>query len=224
MIRQQFLDTPAMIRDPGGHSWHRGACSAETRMRGTEMIPRAAQGHAVLQGGRAAGQRCQALAKGRVEPLDVRGVITPCPCERRRSVSTRAGVPATMRRSTSTTRRGAERLTTWATQTLRQGRSRGRPAPPVRCGSRKVSRIARREATKPSVQNNKGRWAAQRRTRSISRRINGMSRWALTSPASPSRVLTISASAIQPMPPWVLTRLSSAWTGPRARGCSTRYS
>ena len=32
-------------------------------------------------------------------------LITPSPCERRLSVSTRAGVPSTMRRSTSTTRR-----------------------------------------------------------------------------------------------------------------------
>src|SRR6266852_9934287 len=35
-----------------------------------------------------------------------------------------------------------------------------------------------------SVQNNSGRWRAQERTRSMSRRINAMSRCALTSPAS----------------------------------------
>jgi hypothetical protein len=32
-------------------------------------------------------------------------LLTPSPCDRRRSVSTRAGVPSTMRRSVSTTRR-----------------------------------------------------------------------------------------------------------------------
>src|SRR5712692_6933994 len=84
-------------------------------------------------------------------------LITPSPCERRRSVSTRAGVPSTMRRSTSTTRRRAYRLTTWAMQMLRQGRSRGRPCAPPRTGSRKVSRIARTYEHKPSVQNKSGR-------------------------------------------------------------------
>ena len=44
-------------------------------------------------------------------------LITPSPCERRLSVSTRAGVPSTLRRSTSTTRRCVDRLTTWAMQT-----------------------------------------------------------------------------------------------------------
>ena len=40
--------------------------------------------------------------------------MTPSPCDRRRSVSTRAGVPSTMRRAVSTTRRRSSRLTTWA--------------------------------------------------------------------------------------------------------------
>src|SRR5437016_1563325 len=76
----------------------------------------------------------------------------------------------------------------------------------------------------PSVQNNSGRGAAQRRTRSISRRIRGMSRCSLTSPPSHRRVCTIMAMAIQTIPPCFLTRSSSACTCPRSRGCSTRYS
>ena len=51
-----------------------------------------------------------------------------------------------------------------------------------------------------------------------------MSRCSLTSPASHKRVLTIMASAIHTMPPCFLTRISSAWTWPRSRGCSTRCS
>ena len=80
MIRQQFLHTPAMIRDPGGH----GRCprqqrcrhplwQGETRMRRTKIVDSANQIHAMLQGQHtarqrpaAARQRCQALAEGRV--------------------------------------------------------------------------------------------------------------------------------------------------------------
>src|SRR4029434_2467411 len=87
---------------------------------------------------------------------------------------------------------------------------RGRPPCPVCTGSRKVSRMARIYDTKPSVQTNKGRRAAQRFTRSISRRIRGMSRCSLTSPPSHKRVLTIMASAIHTMTPCFLTRISSA--------------
>src|SRR6266567_4176537 len=113
---------------------------------------------------------------------------------------------------------------TCATKTLRHGRSRGRPPVPVCTGSRKVSRTARMSDTKPSVQTNRGRWAAQRLTRSISRRINDMSRCSLTSPPSHKRVQTIIAKAIQTIPPCFLTRISSACTCPRSRGCSTRCS
>jgi hypothetical protein len=69
-----------------------------------------------------------------------------------------------------------------------------------------------------------GRRAAQRRTRSISRRIRGRSRGALTSPPIHKRVLLIIASAIHTIPPCFLTRSSSACTCPKSRGCSTRYS
>ena len=52
----------------------------------------------------------------------------------------------------------------------------------------------------------------------------GRSRCALTSPPSHTRVLPIMARAIRTLPPWCLTRSSSACPCPRARGCSTRDS
>ena len=50
---------------------------------------------------------CLRCAKVYVDTWMEAVLITPSPCERRRSVSTRAGVPSTMRCSTSTTRRWA---------------------------------------------------------------------------------------------------------------------
>ena len=144
--------------------------------------------------------------------------ITPSPCARRRSGSTRAGVPSTRRRSVAPPRRRSYRLTTWAMQIGRHGRNRGRPPVPVYTGSRRVARMARMENTKPSVPNNSGRCAAQRRTRSISRRIRGRSRCSLTSPPSYTRVVTLMASALDTMPPCVLRRSSSACTCPKSRG------
>src|SRR5262249_27099078 len=76
--------------------------------------------------------------------------------------------------------------------------------------------------TTPSVQSNRGCWAAQRRPRSISRRIRGRARGALPSPPSPSRGRTLRALALQTRPPCCLPRSSSAWPWPRSRGGSTR--
>ena len=149
-------------------------------------------------------------------------LITPFPCARRLRVSTRVGVPSTLRRSMSTTRRGTSRFTTCALESWRQGRRRGRPGAPVRTGSRPVSRRARTSADKPSGHSQSGAGAAPRRTRSRRRRISGISRGARTSPASHRRVLTIIASALHTRPPGVLTRISSACTWPRSRGRSTR--
>ena len=92
MKRHQFLDCPAMIRDPGGH----GRCplhtpptgpragEAQTRMIRTEVVDRTDQIHAGLKGRRTARQRspsacqrCQPLTKRRVQPLDVRRVDHP---------------------------------------------------------------------------------------------------------------------------------------------------
>jgi hypothetical protein len=148
--------------------------------------------------------------------------MTPSPCERRLSVSTRAGVPATLRRSTAATRRGSERFTTCASRRCRHGRHRGRPWAPVRSGARNVSRSARIEAHHPSVQHKRGRCRAPPRPRAMRRRMSGRSRRGLTAPARHKRVLTSSAKAIHTRPPWVLTRIASAGTCPRSRGCSTR--
>ena len=84
----------------------------QTRVRCAEVIDRPDHIHAMLQGQRAARerpastrQRRQTLTERRIQPLDIRRVDAPSPCERRLSVSTRAGVPSTMRRLVSTTRR-----------------------------------------------------------------------------------------------------------------------
>jgi hypothetical protein len=149
-------------------------------------------------------------------------LLTPSPGERRLSGSTRPGVPSTRRRSTATTGRGASRFTTWAMKTCRHGRRRGRPWAPLRSGSRHVSRLPRTEEHPPSGQNTRGRGRAPRRPRSMSRRISGRSRGGLTAPASPRRVLSISAQALPTRPPCVLTPIASACTCPRARGGSPR--
>src|SRR5437870_4439991 len=98
MIRQQFLSTPAMIRDPGGHSWRRGARSAETRMRGTKLytvpIRYILCCRVTVRRARARPRRVSDARRLRKVALSrslSAVVITPSPCERRRSVSTRAG-------------------------------------------------------------------------------------------------------------------------------------
>ena len=87
VIRQQFLNTPAMIRNPGGHS--RCRCTpdaAQTRVWGTKVIDRTNQIHPVMERQRAprqrppsTSQRCQPFAECGVEPLDVGGVDHPVP-------------------------------------------------------------------------------------------------------------------------------------------------
>jgi hypothetical protein len=57
-------------------------------------------------------------------------------------------------------REPADKHSIYTIKTWRHGRSRGRPPVPVCIGSRKVSRMARMEDTKPSGQTNRGRWAA----------------------------------------------------------------
>ena len=151
-------------------------------------------------------------------------LIPPAPGARRRRVSTRAGVPALMRRAVATPRRRSSRLPTGALTIGGHGRRRGRPPCPAGPGSPKVARRARRSDTTPSVPIPSGRRAAPRLTRAIRRRLRGRSRGALTAPARPKRGLPSSASAIHPRPPGVLPRLASAWTCPSAQGGATRGS
>jgi hypothetical protein len=151
-------------------------------------------------------------------------LLTPSPCARRRSVSTRAGGPSTRRHAVAPTRRRSERLTPWASKTWRHRRRRGRPPGPVCPGSRKVSRMARMEDTTPSVQPKRGRRAAPRLTRASRRRLRGLARCALPSPPHHKRVVTIRASALHTRPPCFCTRLSSACPCPRARGGATTSS
>ena len=113
------MDGPAMIGDPGGHGRRpldtphagRRCGEAQTGMVRTEVVDAADQIPPLPQRQRmtherstATCQRRQALPERGLEPLDVGCVDHPVPCERRLSVSTRAGVPSTIRRSTSTTR------------------------------------------------------------------------------------------------------------------------
>ena len=100
-------------------------------------------------------QRRQAFPERRVEPLDVRRIDDPvalrAPSERLDAYR-RAIDHAACRVDDATTLVA----TPWAIRMLRQGRNRGRPPLPVCTGSRKVSRMARMEDTKPSVQSPRG--------------------------------------------------------------------
>ena len=152
-------------------------------------------------------------------------LITPSPCARRLSVSTRAGVPATMRRSTSTTTPLGIALHDLGHAEVAPG---AQPRAPM---CTRTHRIAKRLTNRPDIGAQPigtEQQGAVRRTAahalhepSNQRHVTACS---LTSPASHKRVRTIMASAIHTMPPWVLTRISSACTCPRSRGCSTRYS
>ena len=113
MKRQQFLDGPAMIRNASSHRRCGPATNVgQTRMRCTKIIDRTDQVHAMLQRlgaarqcAPSAGQRSQPLTNVALSRSMYAVLITPSPCDRRLNVSTRAGVPSTMRRSVSTTRR-----------------------------------------------------------------------------------------------------------------------
>jgi hypothetical protein len=80
VVLQEFVDGPAMVRDPGGHRRRPlhplGAC--EAAMDGTEVVDRPDQVHAVLQrpllprqAPGATRQACQAGAERAIEPFDI---------------------------------------------------------------------------------------------------------------------------------------------------------
>jgi hypothetical protein len=239
MKRQQFLDGPAMIRNPCGH----GRCplhtppigprasEAQTRMIRTEVVDRTNQIHAVPQSRRTAcqrsattGQRRQTLTERCVQPLHVRGVDDPVPL---RAAPER--LDACWRASNNPTLHLDNPPLGGPLNDLRHADI----APGAQAGTPQHSCIHRFTERLPNGANvgaqpisteQQGRGKAQARTRSISRRSSAMSRCSLISPASHKRVLTIMASAIHTTPPCFLTRISSACTWPRARGCSTRCS
>ena len=85
MIQQQFVHTPAMIRDASGHRRGGPATSGgQTRMWRAKIIDCTNKIYAVLQRQRtarqraaAAGQRCQPLTERRVQAFDVGRVDHP---------------------------------------------------------------------------------------------------------------------------------------------------
>jgi len=101
VIGQQFLHTPAMIRDASGHRRCGLATDlGQTRMRCAEIIDRTDQIHTMLQRQRAARERAtpacqrgQTRTKRRVQPLDVRRVdyaVAWCPTPERLNARGRA--------------------------------------------------------------------------------------------------------------------------------------
>ena len=206
MIPAAIADIVALPRTPDSHA-------------GYGNIDGADQGHPVLSvsvrrpGPPSTGQRYRPLAERGVDRSMSAVLITPLPSARRLSVSTRAGVPP---------RCGAGR------RPRAVGRSASRPVLRRRCARGATADVPGLPSTPAHERsqdrsyigaqavgtNKSGRCAAQRRTRAMSRRIRGMSRCALTSPASHKRVRTIIARAIHTMPPCVLTRISSACTCP----------
>src|SRR5215813_7771287 len=229
MKRQELLHRPAMVSDPCCHGRRRLRGTAQTLMRHAKIIDRPHQEHPLVQRQGLACQRPATTSQGskpfterRVEPFDVRRVDHPVALRatsERLDACRRAIHHAALRVNDATTRVAFDHL---GDQDVAPG-PQPRPPCPVWTGSRKVSRTARMEDTQPSGQTKRGRRVAQRRTRSISRRIRGRSRCALTSPPSHSRVCTLMAIAIQTIPPCCLTRSASACTCLRSRGCSPRY-
>ena len=233
MKRQQFLDGPAMIRDASGHRRCGPATGmGQTRMRCTEIIDRPDQIHAMLQRQRAARQRpasaCQRgqpLTERRVQPLDVGRIDHPVAL---RAAPERLDACRRAIHNAAFDLDHAPLLVALDDLGDADIAPRTQPGPSaVPCAARDRERSPEwRGCRTPShrYRPTGGAGPHSARTRSISRRISGMSRCSLTSPASHKRVLTIMASAIQTMPPCFLTRISSACTCPRSRGCSTRCS
>ena len=93
----------------------------------------------------------------------------------------------------------------------------------IQGGRRESRRESRRlPAAKPSTHTRRGRHSAQRRTCCIKSPISFPSRCALIRPPNHKRVGTSSAIANQAIPPWCLTRISSASSCPSSRGCWTK--
>ena len=130
MKRQQFTDRPAMA---AGVARRRLACGVQKLY--TVPIRYRLCSSVSQRRANARPRRVSVVRRSRKVALSRSMyvvLITPSSCDRRRSVSTRAGAPEMRRRSTSTTRRCPESLTTWAILTWRQGRMSGRLRPLIR--------------------------------------------------------------------------------------------
>jgi hypothetical protein len=150
-----------MLGDARGHCRGGPATGVgQTRLGGTDIIDRPDQIHAMwprqgmaCQGAPTAGQRGQPLPQRRVEPLHVRGLdhaVALRPTAQGLDASRRALAPPASLGALD--HLGEQDVAPWA-----------QPGPSALSwgtGSRKVSRMARRDDTKPSVQLNRGRCAA----------------------------------------------------------------
>ena len=191
MQRQQFVHRPAMVCDPCRHG-RRGLVLWENLSCGVQKVIHCAHHkHPLVQGQVWRASARHRRASGARRSLNVAFsrskyavLITPSPCDRRRRVSTRAGVPSTMRRSVATTCRPLVVFDDLGDQDMAPARSRGRPPMPMCTDPKRLLHGAMIVITKPSVQIKRGRHAAQRPYSLTSRRIRGMSRCALTSPPS----------------------------------------
>jgi hypothetical protein len=225
MKRQPCSNTPARIGHPGGH---RG-CALGTRLtscrlrpspalrRRAEVIDRAHQIQAMRQRAGLPRQRsapaCQRGAsrtKRHMEALDVSGVDPPMAV---------GAVPELLhpdrrpRHDAALDRHHSPRLVPLDDLCAEDGRAWHWKAPRGRSGAQRVG------GTQAVGTQHDGVFEGTRLSR---RRSRGRSRCSLPSPASHNRRLPSSANAIPTMPPCFLTRLSSACTCPRSRGCSTR--
>ena len=219
-----------MIRDASGHGRCRHTSSAETRVRGAEVLHCPNQRHAMLQGQGVTRQRpastrqgSQPLPERRVPPLDVCRVAPPGPVR---------AAPERLDACRGPSHHTARRIDT-ATPLVafdHLGDQHVAPGPPPRpptfaC----VHGITPGLAPRPDGGAQPSGADQQRTVRGPAVHPlkqpsdQGQSRGALTSPPSHKRGVTIMASAIQTMPPCCWTRRSSACTWPRSRGGSTRY-
>ena len=225
MQRQQFVHRPAMVCDPAAMAGV--VLCAWDKVRSTKAIHCAHHKHPSCRvrcgvpARHRARQRCEAFPERRVQPLNVRCIDHAVSLR-----PTQEGLHA-CRRAIDNAAFGRDHMPPLVVFDDLGDQDMAPRTKPWPSAHAHVHGIAKRlphgaDVGRHPVQIKRGRHAAQRLTRLLSRRIRGMSRCALTSPPSHKRVLTIIASAIHTTPLCFLTRSSSACTCPKSRGCSTR--
>src|SRR5512135_1495992 len=140
-------------------------------------------------------------------------IAVPVPVAARTAVMASA-VPRTTRRVMPTRHRPAWCLITCPRSSPAVGTSRGRPARPVRTGSRQTRAKAVTSLASPSTQTSKARLRAARRTIRTTVMIRVRSRRGLSTPPSPSRDGTAIAIAIPSRRATALTYNSPAGSVP----------